>query len=706
MSRQIPGLVLAVLLSLTALFCRSAEIPDSLLPPMVRPVARVKLQMPLQPNVQLQWGGNASLSVFSPNGKYLAAMDAQACLQLYDAGTGKPLRQLANQGNQYATLQFSPDGKTLLATQADNSGGVILLDVATGKEIQKLDEGANETTFTTAAWSPDGTKLALAGINPHRGNQTVLTLWNALTGDEIRPLTVPAVAVPVNPGQPAMVVVESVAFSPDSKALAVLIAGQVYLLEVATGKSRGLVAVCPRHKLQLDDEQMQQQQQMMAMMMQRGRMMMQPGMFVSGCLAYSPDGRTIAVGCPDETVRLFEIIIGRELPPLLGHRGNIGAIRFSPDGTLLKTLGWDGRILVWRTDGPLRSWQPAGNKLSPEVLAALWDGLDGDDPWLSHAIQANLAAVPAQTVPFLRERLRPAAVSGSEQIAKLVAELQCDDYNRRRKAVVALKKLGDEALPALRDAQPQGSSPVLFTLLAQMEADRHVGGAEQTALAVAVLERIGNADARALLTTLSKGAAGAATTTKAKTVLDRLAKGPQTGGVVKLDALWADLGQDDPLRAYTALKTLVRHPREAVPLLRQRLRSLLFSKIDDDPRRIEKLIAELDNDDYAVREKATDELKILGKRVEKAMRQRLKSGVTPESTKRLEELLKDIAHLTPGRESFWLERGLEALELIGDAEARQTLEELVKDSTNLRAQEQIKASLQRVEALYPTNKAH
>ena len=59
--------------------CQSAEVPESLLPPMVRPVGRINLQMPVQNPYQQRFynGNNNASAVFSLDGKYMASMDVQ-----------------------------------------------------------------------------------------------------------------------------------------------------------------------------------------------------------------------------------------------------------------------------------------------------------------------------------------------------------------------------------------------------------------------------------------------------------------------------------------------------------------------------------------------------------------------------------------------------------------------------------------------------
>ncbi len=685
--------------------CQSAEVPESLLPPMVRPVGRINLQMPVQNPYQQRFynGNNSASAVFSLDGKYMASMDVQAALQLYDAGTGKILRQI-NHNTMLNCLTFTPDGKTLLGTQADNMGmGVHLFDVASGKHLRQLDEGANEINISAVAWSPDGTKLALAGVNQQRNTGPIIVLWDAASGDEIRKITgLPGAAAAAGPGamNPWMMrrqqqngPLECIAFAPDGKSLAVVIDRTIHLVELATGKVRGQAGTLPNAKQQYDDETIQ----MMRMQGMRG--WQQGGMTGATCIAFSPDGRTIAAGCYDETIRLYDVLTARELPPLTGHRGGIRALCFSSSGKSLKSIGVDSRILVWRADGPALTWQPRTAKLAPEALAALWDTLDSDDPWLIHAVQSNLAAVPAQSMPFIRERLKPAATAEGKLIAKLITDLQNEDYNTRKKALAQIKKMGDVALPALREAQAATNSQPLMMLMMRLDGDRH-GAHEQQLLAVDVLERIGTAEARELLTTLSKGAATAPLTVRAKAALDTLAKRGDARGDAKLETLWADLGSEDVLKAYTALRALARRPAEAVPMLRQKLRGVLAAKApDDDPRRIDRLITELDNDDYAIREKANDELKKLGRRAEKQLRQRLKDGSTPEARKRIDELLKDAAQPAPSRDAFCLQRGLETLEIIGQPEARTALEDLARDANTQAMRDSILAGLRRLDAL-------
>jgi WD40 repeat protein len=64
-------------------------------------------------------------------------------------------------------------------------------------------------------------------------------------------------------------------------------------------------------------------------------------------IAFSPDGRTLASGSKDKTVKLWDVPTGRELRTLTGHSGAVESVTFSPDGKTLASGSDDTTIKLW-----------------------------------------------------------------------------------------------------------------------------------------------------------------------------------------------------------------------------------------------------------------------------------------------------------------------------------------------------------------------
>jgi hypothetical protein len=146
--------------------------------------------------------------------------------------------------------------------------------------------------------------------------------------------------------------------------------------------------------------------------------------------------------------------------------------------------------------------------------------------------------------------------------------------------------------------------------------------------------------------------------------------------------------------AEPALKKVAATPAEAVPFLKERLR-----RMADLDSRVGSLVADLDDDRYEVREKATQELERLGPEARFPLRLVLDKSPSTEVRRRCEQVLARLKR--PGDESAGPDpRGvglsLTILEEIGSLEARQTLEDLARGPATSVVAREARAAVERL----------
>jgi hypothetical protein len=160
----------------------------------------------------------------------------------------------------------------------------------------------------------------------------------------------------------------------------------------------------------------------------------------------------------------------------------------------------------------------------------------------------------------------------------------------------------------------------------------------------------------------------------------------------ELEILWADLRGADAVKAFRAIGTLTAASGPTVSFVQKRLPPVAAP----DGKRFARLLAELDNPQFSVREKANAELEKLGAAAEPLLREALAGRLSLEAQRRVERLLEKVQGLvlTPDELRAW--RAVEVLEHIGSPEARQLLEALAKGQQEAPLTREAQAALRRL----------
>jgi WD domain, G-beta repeat len=157
-----------------------------------------------------------------------------------------------------------------------------------------------------------------------------------------------------------------------------------------------------------------------------------------------------------------------------------------------------------------------------------------------------------------------------------------------------------------------------------------------------------------------------------------------------LDELWNQLVSADAAEAYRALWALVRAPEQTAAFLRRQVQPASAPDI----RAVPRLITDLDNDRFAVRQRAQQTLAQLGEAAEPELREALRRKPSPEKRARLLALLDWRTGQTPERVRQL--RAVEVLEYVGTPAAEQALADLARGAPTARLTREAKASLARM----------
>ena len=197
-----------------------------------------------------------------------------------------------------------------------------------------------------------------------------------------------------------------------------------------------------------------------------------------------------------------------------------------------------------------------------------------------------------------------------------------------------------------------------------------------------------------------------------------------------LEQLWADLASADEATVTRAILGLGKNPQQTLTFLKDRL-----PPVKGDPKRVAQWIADLDSSQFAVRQRATEELEYQGKYIQADLTKALAAGPALQTKQQLQQLLdrmpQKIADPKPlpgqggnmsvvvvngrtfingvpvdgalkparvGPSMTWVRavRSIALLESIGTQEAKQLLESLASGEPDALPTEQARAAFDRL----------
>jgi sugar lactone lactonase YvrE len=369
-------------------------------------------------------------------------------------------------------------------------------------------------------------------------------------------------------------------------------------------------------------------------------------------VAFSPDRNAVVAGSTGPAFRLWEMASGKTLQLFNAREWAVHAVAFSPDGQMLASGHEDGMIRLWDVGGGKERRALQGKQGRIASLAFSPYG-------------RTLASAGLDQAVYLWE-----TATGKER--------RRFDGHQRWVNAVAFSPDGRTLASASWD------STVRLWEVATGRERRRLAGHQGAVLSIAF-----SPDGRSLASSSFD------TTALIWKIHAPLAIRPRDGvkvSVKELDALWVDLAGQDAAQADRAIQALVLAREEAVPYLHGRLRA----RVPVNTRNIGQMITDLDDDRFAVRERASKELAGLGALAEPGLRAALAKNPPLEVRRRIELLLsRPGAHDLPS-DVVRVLRAVEALEHIGTPESRKAIEKLAQAEAETWVTQEARSALKRL----------
>ncbi len=267
----------------------------------------------------------------SADGRRFASADEDGIARVWDSATGAMTAACRGHRSKVLGVAFRPDARRLVTASAD--GSVRQWDPETGREVEPPYE-RHTGEVLAAAYSPDGRRVASGGTD------RTVRVWGAADRQEVAVLH----------GHTNLV--QQVAFTADGRRV---VSVSAFFRSAPVCAGDGTVRVweaLPEASLPV---------------LRGHTSYVYP-------VAYSPDGRWIASGSWDGTVRLWDAQTA-EPCATLPHPGNVRALAFSPDSSWLVS-GCDGKdqLQIWDVATGRRRKEVKGPGKVVQAVAVSPDG--------------------------------------------------------------------------------------------------------------------------------------------------------------------------------------------------------------------------------------------------------------------------------------------------------------------------------------------